>query len=92
VVSSAEGAAVVSGVVSESGNYTFRALFDHESGAGERWKRLMADLEPLGCWFDVWSERLVAISVPAGNAQEVADYLASREAAGDLQYETSRSR
>jgi hypothetical protein len=91
LVSSAERVAVVSGVAARSGNYTFRALFERESQAGEHWRRLMADLEPLGCWFDVWSEKLVAISVAGANAQEVADYLASRETRGELRYETGRS-
>jgi len=91
-VLSAEGAAVVSEVVARSGNYTFRALFEHESRAGEHSKRLMADPEPLGCWFDVWSETLVAISAAEADAQEVADYLASRETTDELQYETGRTR
>ena len=92
VVPSAEGTAVVSGIVSASGSYTFRALFEQESHAGEHWQRLMADLELFGCWFDAWSQTLVAISAEAMNALAVADYLAAREAAGELKYETGRSR
>jgi Domain of unknown function (DUF4265) len=92
VVTSAGGALVVSGIIAASGNYTFRAMFEGESRPGEHWKRLMVDLERLSCWFDAWSETLVGISADAAKAQAVADYLAAREAAGELKYETGRSR
>jgi hypothetical protein len=90
-VSSAEGATVVSEVVVDGGNYTFRVIFDREASPGEHWKRLMKDLEPFGCWFDTWSEILVAVSVDAAKAQAVADYLATRENQGELKYETGRA-
>jgi len=92
VLESAEGAPVVCGIVAESGNYTFRALFESAPHTGsQHWQRLMADLEPHGCWFDGWSETLIAISVGAAHAQAVADYLARRQTAGELRYETGRS-
>lgn len=92
VVRSAEGAPVVSALVTKSGSYTFRAWFERESEAGEHWTKVMQDLEPFGCWFDTWSERLIAISVAATHAQSVADYLQARESASELKYETGRSR
>lgn len=92
VVRSAEGATVVSGVVTKSGNYTFRVWLEDEAQAGEHWKRVMKELEPFGCWFDTWSERLIAISVTETFAQSVADYLRARESASELKYETGRSK
>ena len=91
-VKSAEGADVVTEIVVDGGNYTFRAFFASESFEGEHWKPLMNDLETLGCWFDTWSETLVAISADVVNSQAVADYLATRENRGELKYETGRSR
>ena len=90
-MASAEESPVVSEIVSNSGNYTFRALFEPESSPGEHWKGLMHDLEPLGCWFDTWSETLIAISVATTNAPAVADYLAARESEAELKYETGRT-
>jgi Domain of unknown function (DUF4265) len=87
VVSSAEGADVVAAVVSRSGNRTFRAWFPPEGPLAAH-RRLMDDLEPYGCWFDAWSERLVAVSASSEEAPAVAAELARREAAGELTYET----
>ena len=63
VAASAEGVPVAVEVVRLSGNATFRAWFAQASHPGEHWRRLMLDLEPFGCWFDTYSERLIAISV-----------------------------
>ena len=52
----------------------------------------MENLEPFDCWFDTWSETLIAISIAATNSQTVADYLETRESAAELKYETGRSR
>jgi hypothetical protein len=90
VLPSAEGALVATERLTESGNFTFRAWFDEQAQPGTHWRRLMMDLEPFGCWFDTWSERLIAISATAGEAQAVADYLDSRESASELKYETGR--
>jgi len=90
IIQTAGGADVVTGLTSDSGNFTFRAAFETESHPGEHWRRLMNDLEPHGCWFDTWSETLVAISADEPHSQGVADYRASRENAAELQYETSR--
>jgi hypothetical protein len=91
VIRSAEGAPVISELITGSCNSTFRALFERESHVGEHWKRLMEDLEPFGCWFDTWSETLVAISVAATNARSVADYLKIKESAAELKYEAGRT-
>lgn len=77
-VASADGAAVVSELVADAGNYTFRVFFEDEAASGEQWKPLMIDLEKFGCWFDTFSENLIAVSVDAENSQAVADYLAAR--------------
>jgi hypothetical protein len=89
---SAEGADVVTEILADGGNYTFRASFDSEASPGEQWKTLMSDLEAFGCWFDTWSETLVAISADPDHAQAVDDYLAIRQARGELIYETGRTR
>lgn len=92
VTKSAEGADVAADVLVDAGNFTFRAYFDSVSEPGEHWRPLMNDLEPFDCWFDTWDERLVAISATPAQAQSVADYLAARERAGALRYETGRLR
>jgi hypothetical protein len=56
----------------------------------ERWKDLQIELERFGCWFDVYSPRLVAVSADPGVAQEVADFLDAGEKAGRFIYETGR--
>ena len=91
VVRSAEGAPVVSALVAKSGNHTFRVWFDAVPEPGHNWRRLMTDLEPFDCWFDTWSERLIAISVSATHAQAVADYLRARESESELEYEMGAS-
>lgn len=91
VIRSAERAPVISELITRSSNSTFRALFERESHVGEHRKRLMEDLEPFGCWFDTWSETLVAISVAATNARSVADYLKIKESSAELKYETDRT-
>ena len=91
VIRSAEGAPVISELITGSCNSTFRALFERESHVGEHWKRLMEDLEPFGCWFDVYSPQLVALSAEPEVAQAVADVLADEQRAGRWVYETGRS-
>jgi hypothetical protein len=88
---SAEGAPVVMGVVVDGGNYTFRVRFEHAADDDVRWRELMVELEPFGCWFDVRSPGFLAVSTPPAHAQVVADYLDDRERRGDLLFETGRS-
>lgn len=90
VMRSGEGADVGRRVTSASGNVAFRAAFDESPRPDHHWRSLMADLSPQECWFDTWSETLIAISAPSGSAQAVADYLAQREQRGELTYETGR--
>jgi hypothetical protein len=66
-------------------------MFDGD-GDDARWLQLMRELEPWSCWFDVRSPRFVALAAPSEHATAVADYLAKRELAGELQYETGRTR
>jgi hypothetical protein len=51
----------------------------------------MEELEPFSCWFDTWSETLIAISADERNSPAVANYLNARQAGAELTYETSRS-
>jgi hypothetical protein len=90
-IASQEGALVVTEVIRESGNYTFRAFLSIEDDDDISWRELQKALEPHDCWFDVSSRRFMAISCPSSHAQEVADYLLAREQRGDLQYETGRA-
>ena len=92
VVDSAEGVPVATGLVRDAGNFTFRVFFEHSDPNDDEHWRLMADLAPFDCWFDVYSPRLIALSAPSSHAADVADYLADRAARGELQYETGRSR
>jgi hypothetical protein len=89
VDSTIDGADVFGEIVEKAGNRTFRALFDAESERGEHWLRLMADLEPFGCWFDTWSETLIAIAAPEAGEASVAAYLRERESRGELKYEAA---
>lgn len=90
IMESAEGAPVVTGIAVDAGNYTFRAYADEPSDDGW-WRRLMVDLEPFKCWFDVRTPGLVAVSAPPDHAQAVANYLHGRQQQGELHFETGRS-
>lgn len=93
VVASAEGPLVATRVVRDAGRFTFRVLFPEmeQLADDERWKELQVDLEPYGCWFDVYSRTFIAVSAEPEVAQAVADFLSASEQAGRLQYETGRS-
>jgi hypothetical protein len=88
---SAEDEPVVTEVVADSGNHTFRVRFVDASSDDERWRELMVDLEPFECWFDVRSPGFLALSAPPAHAQGVADHLDRREQRGELLFETGRS-
>ena len=91
VTKSAEGADIATAVVRDACNYTFRVWFELEPAhPGEHWRLLMHDLATAECWFDTWSEKLVAISAAPASAQNVADYLSEREGSDELRYETGR--
>lgn len=93
VVASAEGPLVATRVVRDAGQFTFRVLFPpiEPDADDERWRDLQMDLEPYGCWFDVYSRTFLAISAEPGVAQAIAGLLADAEHAGRLQYETGRT-
>lgn len=80
---------VVEGVVESSGRYVFRAWF------GESFHpraEIAAELEGLGALLEWSSVNLLAIdAADAEHAQRVADFLAGRQEAGHLLYETGRS-
>ena len=84
-----DGAAT--GLVRSAGNRTFRVVFPLAGAPApdERWRSLLTALEPHGCWLDVYSPQLVAVSAEAARAAEVAAYLAAREARGELAFEDS---
>jgi Domain of unknown function (DUF4265) len=89
LVESGEGAPVAVEVVARSGNLTYRVLFPERAGQDERWHRLMVELEPLGCWFDVYGSRRMAISVPEARAVELVAYLTERTHMGELRFEAA---
>ena len=60
-------------------------------GTTSSWVALQRDLETQGCWFDVYSPQLVAVSAEPEVAQAVADFLADEQRAGRGVYETGRS-
>jgi len=92
VVASAEGPLVAVRPLHDAGRFTFRVLFPEAHDPEDRsWIALQQDLEPFGCWFDVYSHQLVAVSAEPEVAQAVADFLADEQRAGRWVYETGRS-
>ncbi|MCW2742235.1 MAG: hypothetical protein JWR45_2657 [Blastococcus sp.] len=92
VVTSAEGPLVAVRPLQDAGRYTFRVWFPDwpDLEQDERWKGLQVELEPFGCWFDVYSPRLVAVSADPDEARAVTDVLDAGERAGRFIYETGR--
>lgn len=84
-----DGAPVATGLLREAGNTTFRVIFPRHGAPepDERWRSLLADLEPHGCWIDVYSPQLVALSAEPAEVEAVASYLRVREERGELAYE-----
>ena len=91
LIASEEGAAVITGVKRDAGNYTFRVIFENAIADDQRWREVMIDLEHFGCWFDVRSPSYVALSAPHTHGQAVANYLLDREQRGELRYEAGRA-
>ena len=97
IVETAEELLVATRVTSDAGRFTFRVwfpdVFPGIDGAApdERWKALQVDLEPYGCWFDMYTSQLIAVSAEADVAAGVADFLAAGEDAGRFMYETGRT-
>jgi hypothetical protein len=81
---------VVCETVTKSGRYVFRAWFGESGNAPHG--RVAADLEELGALLEWSSPNLLAID--AENLQEaetISGYLAGKESAGELIYETGKS-
>jgi hypothetical protein len=89
VIESGEGAPVAVRVVDRSSNRTFRVVFpDLKAGDDDdRWRRLLIEMEPLDCWFDVLGPGYLAISALGSSAEAVERYLNQRASAGDFIYE-----
>lgn len=83
---------VATGLVRSAGNRTFRVVFPVQGAPDpdERWRSLLTDLEPHGCWVDVYSPQLVAVSAEAERAEQVVGYLGEREERGELAFEAGR--
>jgi hypothetical protein len=92
VVVSAEGPWVAVRPLQDAGRHTFRVWFADwpDLGQDQRWKDLQVELERFGCWFDVYSPRLVAVSADPEVAGAVADALAAGETSGRFIYEAGR--
>jgi hypothetical protein len=77
-------------VVSPSGHYTFRVWFGDSKNPDIR-DLVIEELAGFDCLLEWYSENLLAIDVPdASAAQLVANFLAEKEDAEDLVYETGR--
>ena len=91
VARQAGGVLVATHRVQDAGRFPFRVAFP--DGAGdEAWRRLMRDLEPHGCWFDVYAPTLVGLSVDLEAVGPVTEHLDVARAAGRLEYEPGRTR
>ncbi|MGY2082225.1 DUF4265 domain-containing protein [Blastococcus sp. SYSU DS0539] len=93
VVPSAEGPLVAVRPVRDAGRHTYRVWFPDwpDLERDERASELQDELARFGCWFDVYSPRLVAVSAEPDVARAVADHLDEQERAGRLLYEVGRS-
>jgi len=82
---------VVQRVVTASGQYTFRVWFG-DSTYPEIKDEVVKHMESLAIEIEWSSENLLALSAPdADQAQQLADYLHSRQSAAHLMYETGRT-
>lgn len=80
---------VLQRVVRSSGQVTFRVWFGGQDTTTRQ--ELVREIEAMKPLMEWSSENLLALSVPEAEAQQLADYLHSREQQGLLQYETGRS-
>jgi hypothetical protein len=78
-------------VVRPSGRYTFRVYFVGEAGPKDQ---IAAELElQLGALLEWHGAKLLAVDASDGEvAQTIADYLQAGEGAGQLIFETGRTR
>lgn len=94
VVRQDEGALVATGQIADSDRFPFRAMFTEavDAGADTRWQDLMRELEPHGCWFDVYSPELVTLSVDSEVTGAVVEYLQQGHQDGRWNFEAGRTR
>lgn len=79
---------VLSKVVKASGQITFRVWFGNSTQLGIK-DGVISQIKKIGALFEWSSANLLAVSAKDANqAQQVANYLYSREQMGELQYET----
>lgn len=84
-----DGDFVLQRVVRPSGQVTFRVWFGGQDATMR--DGLVREIEAMKPLMEWSSENLLALSVPAAEAQQLADHLQLRENEGLLQYETGRS-
>jgi len=85
-----DGNFVVQRVTKTSGQYTFRIWFGDSTHIGIR-EEVLQQMKGLSAELEWSSENLLAISVSAEQAQQVADYLYAEQDARKLIYETGRT-
>ena len=72
-------------IVEKSGNRTVRIIFQNFTGNDEQGKRILKDLENLGCSFEGINSKLISINIPSTvDFDSVVNYLSGRN---DLQWE-----
>lgn len=81
---------VVQRVLKTSDQYTFRIWFGGSAYATIR-NEVLQEIKRLSIWFEWSSNNLLAISVNADRAQNVANYLHAQQNTGKLIYETGRT-
>ena len=93
VVATAEGPLVAVRRLHDAGAATFRVWFPDwpDLERDDRVAELQRELARFGCWFDVWSPSLVAVSAEPDVAPDVADHLAEQERAGRFIFEPGRT-
>ena len=92
IVNSDEGAAVATRVLANAGMSTFRVLFtsSERSDEDERISAFLSEIRPIPCVFDVYSERLVSLSVEPENCDALMDILAQGSSIGLFEFERSK--
>jgi hypothetical protein len=91
LIDSAEAAPVVTAVVKDAGNCTFRVVAGQPDD-DEWWRQLMVELEEFDCWFDVRSAGFLALSAPAEHAEAAVNCLNDREKRRELRFDSGRSK
>ena len=90
-IKSEEGSYVATGLVHDAGAWTFRVWLDESIPTTIDMWDVHRSASELGCWVDIVSSQLIALSATAEEAQSVASWLAAAEEAGLLKYETGRT-